>query len=191
MREDLRKLHAALQIGQIELALSYDSGFWEDLDKVILSHVVPFAILPFDHPLAAAERVSLRDLCAEPFILIDLPESREYQLSVMRSFGAEPRVRYYCSNLEVLRGLVAHGLGVSLSVTRPVGDRAYDGHAIACRPLLEDVPRQAVVLAHARNVRLTQAAQAVSHEIERYFAPPGPAALPGGVGERPALKRIG
>jgi DNA-binding transcriptional LysR family regulator len=165
-----KQLHEALQIGQIELAVSYDSGFWEDLDKLILFRVSPYAMICADHRLAAADAISLRELCAEPFILIDLPESREYQLSVMRSFGAEPKVRYYCSNLEVLRGLVAHGLGVSLSVTRPVGDRSYDGHPIAYRPVSEKVPPQAVVLAQARDIRRTQAAQAVTHEIQRYFA---------------------
>lgn len=186
-----RNLHQALQIGQIELAVSYDSGFWEDLDKLTLFRVSPFAVMRADHPLAAADAVSLRELCAEPFILVDLPESREYQLSVMRSFGAEPKVRYYCSNLEVLRGLVAHGMGVSLSVTRPVGDRSYDGHAIAYRPLRENVPQQAVVLAHARDVRLTQAAQAVSHEIERYFALHAAPSVPSAASGRPVLKRIG
>ena len=186
-----KDLRHALQIGQIELALSYDSGFWEDLNKVVLFRVSPLAIMRADHPLAAAEAVSLRDLCAEPFILTDLPESREYQLSVMRSFGVEPKVRYYCSNLEVLRGLVAHGMGVSLSVTRPVGDRSYDGHAIVYRPLRENVPQQAVVLAHAKDVRLTQAAQAVSHEIARYFAPHATVSEVNAAGGRPVLKRIG
>jgi DNA-binding transcriptional LysR family regulator len=187
------KLHEALKIGQIELALSYDSGFWEDLEKLTLCRVVPYAIMRADHPLAAAESVSLRELCAEPFILVDLPESREYQLSVMRSFGAEPKVRHYCSSLEVLRGLVAHGMGVSLSVTRPVGDCSYDGHAIAYRPLREHVPQQAVVLARARDVRLTQAAQAVTHEIQRYFAGHATAGLQNvsAANERPVLARIG
>jgi DNA-binding transcriptional LysR family regulator len=185
-----KELHDALQIGQIELALSYDSGFWEDLDKRILFRVSPYAMVCAGHRLAELDAISLRDLCAEPFVLTDLPESREYQLSVMRSFGAEPRVRYYCSNLEVLRGLVAHGLGVSLSVTRPVGDQSYDGQAIAYRPLREEVPQQAVVLAHARHVRLTHAAQAVTLEIDRYFA--GSAAgSQRGDGGRAVLARIG
>jgi DNA-binding transcriptional LysR family regulator len=187
-----KELHDTLQIGQIELAISYDSGFWEDLDKLTLFRVSPYAMFCADHRLAAAEAVSLREMCTEPFVLIDLPESREYQLSVMRSYGAEPKVRYYCSNLEVLRGLVAHGMGVSLSVTRPVGDRSYDGHLIAYRPLREQVPQQEVVLAYARHVRLTQAAQAVIHEIQRYFAAHSTPGLQSAASERRlALARIG
>jgi DNA-binding transcriptional LysR family regulator len=188
-----KELHDALQIGQIELAVSYDSGFWEDLDKLTLFRVSPYAMICADHRLAAADAVSLRELCVEPFVLIDLPESREYQLSVMRSFGAEPKVRYYCSNLEVLRGLVAHGLGVSLCVTRPVGDRSYDGSLIAYRRLREEVPQQAVVLAYARHVRLTRAAQVVTHEIQRYFAAHSTSGLQNesAASGRPVLARIG
>jgi len=88
-----KQLHAGIQSQRIDLAVSYDSGFWEDLDRAILFHVTPLAVLPSSHPLAAKETVSLRDLCREPFILVDLPESREYQLSMMRAEGAEPKVR--------------------------------------------------------------------------------------------------
>jgi DNA-binding transcriptional LysR family regulator len=164
-----KQLHAGIQSRRIDLAVSYDSGFWEDLDRATLFHVVPLAVLPAHHQLAAADRVSLRDLCQEPFILVDLPESREYQLSVMRAEGVEPKVRYYCSNIEVLRGLVAHGLGVSLAVTRPVGDRSYDGSALAYRQLAEPVPPQAVVVAQNRDARLTRVAGAVRGRIIKYF----------------------
>jgi DNA-binding transcriptional LysR family regulator len=163
------RIHEGLQTGEFELGFSYDSGFWEDLKKVVLYHVTPYALLPANHRLAAHEVVSLQDLVREPFVLVDLPESREYQLSLMRSFGAEPQVRYYCSNLEVIRGLVANGLGVSLSVTRPVGDRCYDGHQLAYRPLAEAVPKQAVVLAHSKGIRLTRAASIVLAGIRSYF----------------------
>jgi DNA-binding transcriptional LysR family regulator len=163
-------IHDELQTGEIELGFSYDSGFWEDLSKDVLFYVTPMAILPANHRLAAKSAVSLEELVAEPFILVDLPESREFQLSLMGSFGVEPRVRHYCSNLEVIRGLVAHGLGVSLSVTRPVGDRSYDGHAIAYRPLVEDVPRQAVVIAYSKGVKLTRAARTALGGIRDYFS---------------------
>jgi DNA-binding transcriptional LysR family regulator len=163
------RIHEGLQTGEFELGFSYDTGFWKDLKKVVLYHVTPYALLPANHRLARQEAVSIADLVREPFVLVDLPESREYQLSLMRSFGAEPQVRYYCSNLEVIRGLVANGLGVSLSVTRPVGDRCYDGSRLAYRPLAEDVPMQAVVLAYSKGVRLTRAAKLVLEGIRRYF----------------------
>jgi DNA-binding transcriptional LysR family regulator len=163
------RIHDGLQNGEFDLGFSYDSGFWEDLKKIVLYHVTPYALLSANHRLAAQEVVSLTDLVGEPFILVDLPESREYQLSLMRSFGAEPQVRYYCGNLEVIRGLVANGLGVSLSVTRPVGDRCYDGHQLAYRPLVEAVPKQAVVLAYSKGVRLTRAAKAILEAIRRHY----------------------
>ena len=173
-----RRIHEGLQSGEFELGFSYDAGFWEDLKKIELYHVTPYALLAANHRLAAQESVSLQDLVREPFVLVDLPESREYQLSLMRSFGVEPQVRYYCSNLEVIRGLVANGLGVSLSVTRPVGDRCYDGHHLAYRPLAEAVPPQAVVLAHSKGIRLTRAASMVLEATRNYFLTDRPRAEP-------------
>ncbi len=164
------RIHDELLTGQVELGLSYDSGFWEDLEKVVLYYAKPLAIVPADHTLAARTAISLEELVGEPFILVDLPESREFLLGMMRTYAHEPRVLYYCSNLEVIRGLVANGLGVSLSMTRPVGDRSYDGQAIAYRPLVEDIPSQPVVIAHLNGVKLTRAAVAVLGAIRNYFS---------------------
>jgi hypothetical protein len=51
-----------------------------------------------------------------------------------------------------------------------VGDRSYDGHAIAYRPLVEDVPRQAVVIAYSKGVKLTRAARTALGGIRDYFS---------------------
>lgn len=36
------------------------------------------------------ERVSLRDLAQEPFLLLDLPHSRDYFFGLFRAVGVEP-----------------------------------------------------------------------------------------------------
>jgi DNA-binding transcriptional LysR family regulator len=77
------RIHEGLQTGEFELGFSYDSGFWEDLKKVVLYHVTPYALLPANHRLAAHDVVSLKDLVREPFVLVDLPESCRFSLGAI------------------------------------------------------------------------------------------------------------
>jgi len=164
--------------GEFELGLSYDSGFWEDIEKEILCYVTPSALLPADHRLASRSSIEIMELSEEPFVLVDLPESREFQLALMARFGLEPQVRYYCGNIEVLRGIVAHGLAVSISVTHPVIDSCYDGQELVVVPFSDPMGKQAVVLAYARNENLTRAAQATIERIKAHFTELGLDATP-------------
>ena len=81
-------------------------------------------------------------------MLINLPHSREYFLSLFRDAGVTPRIAHESASLEMVRSLVANGLGVSLLTTRPLRDQAYDGKRIACRRLRGQLAHQSVVLAY-------------------------------------------
>ncbi|HRM93052.1 MAG TPA: LysR substrate-binding domain-containing protein, partial [Alicycliphilus sp.] len=90
----------------------------------------------------------LAALAQEPFILIDLPHSREYFLSLFRQAGVAPRIAHATPSIEMVRSLVANGLGVSLLTTRPVRDWSYDGKRLACRRLRGPLAAQSVVMAY-------------------------------------------
>ena len=83
------RIHEGLQTGEFELGFSYDSGFWEDLKKVVLYYVTPYALLPANHRLAAKKKVSLHDLVQEPFVLVDLPRADrlEHRWPVYGAYG--------------------------------------------------------------------------------------------------------
>jgi DNA-binding transcriptional LysR family regulator len=53
-------------------------------------------------------------LACEPFILINLPHSREYFLSVVRNAAITPRIAHESASLEIVSGLVALGRGVAV-----------------------------------------------------------------------------
>jgi DNA-binding transcriptional LysR family regulator len=126
----------------------------------VLAELPPYALLPPRHPLAKQQKVSLADLAGEPLILEDMPQSREYFMSLFWSHGHQPRIGQYTQTFEMQRGLVAHGCGVALSCTRPKGDRSYDGRAIACRPILEPLAPQRVVLAQLGGASMSPLAAA-------------------------------
>lgn len=167
---DIEELRRMLADGTIELALLYDLALGPELMLEPLVAHKPYALLPADHPLARRRRVSLRALAKEPFVLLDLPHSREYFRAIFLAYGLEPRLRYATPSIEMVRGLVARGHGIGLLNIRPDGDRAYDGTALACRPLAEDCPPLRIALARPTQARPTRAAEALLACARVYFA---------------------
>lgn len=155
MEGDQRQVLEALRSGRIEIALTYDLDLGHGIGCEPLASLQPYALLPGAHPLAASDRVSLADLSQQPFVLLDLPTSRDYFLSLFEARGLRPPVAWRCASVEMVRGLVGHGLGCSILATKPANDVSYDGRALACRPLADpDLPPSRIVLAwHAGSER--------------------------------------
>jgi DNA-binding transcriptional LysR family regulator len=117
--------------------------------------------------------VSLAALAGEPFVLLDLPLSREYFRSIFLRFGLEPNIAHRTTSYEMVRGLVANGHGVGLLNLRLRGDRSYDGKKLVCLPLIEPAPPLGIVLARPRQARLTRVAEAFADCARSYFRGPG------------------
>ena len=149
----------ALFDGQIDMALLYDIGLPDDLRKTLLARRKPYAALAADHPLAQQDSVTLADLQNEPLILLEVAPSHDYFLGLFRNAGLEPLIAHSSPSIELVRGMVGCGLGYSLLVTRPDGDRTYDGKALAIRPLKDDVPGSRMILASLSSLRPTQLMQ--------------------------------
>lgn len=150
---DSETLVQRLERGALDVALLYDLGFGRALRLDPVGELRPYALLPWGHRLAARASVTLAELAREPLVLINLSHSREYFLSLFREAGCTPRVAQESGSLEMVRALVANGLGVSLLTTRPRRDWSVDGKRLACRTLRGAVRPQTVVLASAEDRR--------------------------------------
>lgn len=145
---DIESLTRQLERGALDVALLYDLGLARGIRLVPMADLRPYALLPWGHALARQTRLRLADLAREPLILIGLPHSREYFLSLFRAAGVSPRIAHESPSMEMVRTMVANGLGVSLLTTRPARDISYDGKRIACRDLHGSLLPQSVVLAY-------------------------------------------
>ncbi len=166
---DAELLQRGLASGAVDLAIVYDLGLGPAFVRETLTELPAYALLPKRHKLARARTIGLAALAAEPFVLLDLPHSREYFQSIFLRFGLEPDVRYRTPSYEMVRGLVAHGHGVGLLNLRLPRDEAYDGQPIACRPLREQTAPLRLVLARSGQVRPTRAAEAFAEVARAYF----------------------
>jgi DNA-binding transcriptional LysR family regulator len=154
------EIDQALREGHCELALTYDLDLAPGIEFEAIYPAVPYALLSPSHALAGEDRIALRGLVDEPMVLLDVPPSAAYLVSVFHAEGLDPRVRYRTSSYELVRSLVARGLGYALLISRPVGDMSYEGRPLVARPLAGRPRAIDVGLARLSGVRPTQRARA-------------------------------
>ena len=155
----------ALRSGRAQLGLGYYFGFDSSVHTHEVARAQPHVILPKKHRLADGPAIALGQLVDEPMVLLDLPVSRDYFLSMLSGAGVEPEVRYRSSNYETVRSLVAQGHGFSILNQRPVSSMTYDGVSIVALPISDDVPSLPVVIVSLKGVRPTARSRAVSDGI--------------------------
>jgi DNA-binding transcriptional LysR family regulator len=72
-------------------------------------------VMPPTHPLAAKRRIPPKDLASEPFVLFEpLSNTRRTIDRLFTQVGIEPRVVLETENVEILKALVASGMGLSI-----------------------------------------------------------------------------
>jgi len=167
----LGELERALLDGHCELALVYDLDVGPGIVCERIYRSEPYVLLSPEHPLAASGRpVSLADLVGEELVLLDVPPSAAYLLSVFRGAGLVPRVRYRVSSLELVRSLVGRNLGYALVISRPVSDVSYEGRPLAVRQIKDSIEPTDFSLAWTQGVRRTRRALAFAEHC-RHMLP--------------------
>lgn len=176
---DTEWLTRQLERGALEVALMYDLGLARSVRVERVADLWPYALLPWHHRLAKRNSVSLAELAREPLILINLPHSREYFLSLFRAAGSTPDIAGESASLEMVRSMVANGLGVSVLTTRPPRDYSYDGKRLTCRRLRGTMTPQHVALAYpAGQTPPNGAVAAFSRLVRSQFAKIGTESAP-------------
>lgn len=127
-----------LRRAEIDVALSYDLDIPPDLAFIPLRALPPYAMFPQGHPLADKPDVSVEELLAHPMVLLDLPRSSEYFLSIFDHTGQRPQIAERTRDIAVMRSLVANGFGFGIANIRPPSDLSPDGRALRFVPLRGD-----------------------------------------------------
>ncbi|MEM1352299.1 MAG: LysR family transcriptional regulator [Pseudomonadota bacterium] len=127
-------LHA-LQRSEIDIALTYDMDIPTDLNFIGLVRLDPFALLHAGHELADRPSVSIADLADLPMILLDLPISADYFLSLFSAASQQPRIVERTRDMAVMRSLVGNAFGYSIANVRPQSDISPDGSPLVCVPI--------------------------------------------------------
>ncbi|TDV34406.1 LysR family transcriptional regulator [Paraburkholderia caballeronis] len=174
----LRGLHD----GTLDLALTYSLDLEDDIAFMPLATLPPYAILPERHPLAGTSSVALADLLDEPYVQLDLPHSREYFMALFDPLGRRPVPAFRSAQPEVVRGLVANGLGYSILNFPLKSTRTTDGADFVMRPFRDEVTATTLGIAQSRSMkprqiikRFAEFCEAHVHALRQIPSSPGDA----------------
>lgn len=145
-------LERTLREGSCEIAVLYNYEFHrgrvpEDFTVHVVAAVPPHLVLPAGHRLARRDAVHLEEVLAETLILFDLEPGGEYFLGIFHQLGLTPQIRLRTASYEVVRELVARGLGYSLLTQKTAITTSYERHAFVTIPLADQLPALRSVVA--------------------------------------------
>ena len=157
---DQAEIFEALRSARIDIALTYDMALVSDISFEPLVKLPPYVMMPPNHPLASRGHLELANLVDHPMVLLDLPHSSEYFLSLFRAIGRRPQVAERTREMAVQRSLIANGYGFGLANMRTVSDTAPDGKPLIFLPLTDNPEPLHLGIATTRATHVSRRVQA-------------------------------
>lgn len=111
------------------------------------------------HPVLSTPYPSLEDISVHPYILLTVDEGEESNRRYWVDRGIEPDIAFRTNGMEALRGLVAHGFGVTILSDMAYRPWSLEGEKIEARPILDGVPYLEVGMLWKPNARLAAPAK--------------------------------
>ncbi len=150
---------------EIDVALSYDLEIPKDVEFEPLASLPPYVMLPENHALASEAELTIADLANEPMVLLDMPLSRDYFLSMFQMAGLRPTISERTADLSVARSLVANGFGFGLINIRVQNTTAPDGRPLVFRPLVGELRPMVLGLITKRSGHRSRVVQAFCDHV--------------------------
>ncbi|HVL75133.1 MAG TPA: LysR family transcriptional regulator [Noviherbaspirillum sp.] len=111
------------------------------------------------HPLAALPSPALKDIAAYPYIMITADEGEASALRYWKARRLEPNIGFRTTSIEAVRGLVAHGFGVTILSDMVFRPWSLEGKRIEARPILDAVPQMDVGILWNKAGKLSRPAE--------------------------------
>lgn len=92
------------------------------------------------HALAKIASPSLKDIAQHPYIMVTTDEAELSTLGYWKSRRIKPNIVFRTTSIEAVRGLVAHGFGVTVLSDMVFRPWSLEGKRIEARPILDLVP---------------------------------------------------
>ncbi len=165
----------ALKRGEFDLALTYDYAFNpdepdRDIESALLLEEEMQVALPPGHPLAKRSVVKLDDLAGDDWLTgVSIGSCRAHVILLCQAAGFEPKISFESDDYQVLQGLVAAGVGVTLLPELALAGRHPE---IETRPIAPKSPTRrvwATALAEGSRAPATDAMLEVLREVAERF----------------------
>ncbi|UDL94583.1 LysR family transcriptional regulator [Lichenihabitans sp. PAMC28606] len=144
---DQTQLADWLDRGIVDIVISYDIGPKFNAHITPICRVPAHVMLPTGHPLAEAESLSIDDLATYPLVLLDLPLTVSYLLSLYDLHGIKPTVGFRSRSYETVRSAVSAGFGLAILNMRPITRSNMDNASVIRVPLSDPLPAPTLQIA--------------------------------------------
>lgn len=164
---DRASIERGVAEGELDVGLCITSNMEPDstLRRQVLARSRRQLWLAQDHPLASLAQIRLVDIAPYPYIMLTVDEGEVSSMRYWEAAGQRPNIAFRTSTLEALRGLVAHGFGVTILsdiVYRPL---SLEGRRIDNRMLADVVPPMEVGVISRRDKPLAP----VPHAFQQFL----------------------
>jgi DNA-binding transcriptional LysR family regulator len=168
-REDNQKrLLEDLLSADLDVVITYDLDIPTSIEFHPLASLPPHALVAADHHLADRGTIALHELRNENYLLLDLPLSSQYFMSLFHVGGFEPNIGYRSASQEVIRTMVANGQGYTLINALPRSDMALDGRRLARLKLADAHRPMTIGIARRADVKASKVVQAFEDHCRLY-----------------------
>jgi DNA-binding transcriptional LysR family regulator len=156
------EIEAAVEAGELDLGVVLLSNM---TDRARFGHHVLMRSrrqlwAATGHPLLEHVSPSLQEIAEYPYILLTVDEAEASTLRYWEANGVAPKIALRTNVMEALRGLIAHGFGVSILSDMVYRAWSLEGKKIEARPVLGAVPPMEVGLIWRRGATLDKSAEA-------------------------------
>jgi len=166
-----------LEASFVDAIVTYDIGAGLPEDAVRLARVPAHVLMHVDDPLAREDALHLSDLVDRPFVLLDLPQTSAYLLTLLDIAGKRPRIAFKTRSYDAVRAAVACGFGFSILNMRPVGQGSPDSLMLVRKPLLDELPIPTVMIADRYGTAKPAFLRRFSLLAKSFFEELGPSAF--------------
>lgn len=159
--DDQQVLLNRLIRNELDVVLTYDLNIDHDVVNFESLAVLPPHVLVSEaHPLAKNSAVTLEELANHPMVLLDMPYSSDYFISLFRQHKLNPQVEHSSKHVDVVRAMVANNLGYTILNVRPKNNYSLDGKRLVRIRLAGEHRPMQIGLATAKNAHLNTVSQA-------------------------------
>ena len=126
------------------------------------------------NPLAQQAQISIADLAKYPLVLLDLPQTSTYLMTLFEVLADRPTISLSTRSYETVRSAVAAGFGVSILNMLPMGNAMADTPQLVRRPLSDSFPAPHLVVADIYGASKPQFVKTLIQMVRQYFLTLGP-----------------
>ena len=168
---DHHNLVQELTNNTLDLALLYDLHIDDNvINFTPLADLPPYVFLAETHPLAQHTPVTLEELTEYPMILLDMPYSNDYFLSLFRKKNLKPNIIDTCKYVDVIRSMVGNNIGHTILNVRPTTTLSNDGKKLVMVRISGDTRPMKIGIATPKNATLTNAQQAFCSRCQAFIS---------------------